>query len=138
MIQPAAKEVDMVSKFPILPERVRKVPKQFSWVDHRLVRNRHIEYCSHIAAALYLFLVTVGDARGLSYYADASIMKRLSMDQGTLNNARDNLIRIGLIAWQKPLYQVLSLDIRKPVTRSSIDQPLSLGDILKKAMGGTS
>lgn len=40
MIQPAAKEVDMVSKFPILPERVRKVPKQFSWVDHRLVRNR--------------------------------------------------------------------------------------------------
>jgi hypothetical protein len=61
--------------------------------------------------ALYLFLVTVGDAKGLSYYADASIIKRLPMDQAALEDARNNLIRIGLIAWQKPLYQVLALDI---------------------------
>ncbi len=101
----------MVSKQPIFPEGVRQVPKQFSWLDHRLIRDHHIEQCSHPAAALYLFLVTVGDARGLSYYADDSIMKHLSMDHITLEKARQNLICVGLIAWQKPLYQVLSLDI---------------------------
>jgi len=57
----------MISKTPILKNRIRKVPKQFSWVDQRLVRDRHIERLSHPAAALYLFLVTVGDAKGLSY-----------------------------------------------------------------------
>lgn len=130
----------MVSKQPIFPEGVRQVPKQFSWLDHRLIRDHHIEQCSHPAAALYLFLVTVGDVRGLSYYADDSIMKHLSMDHITLEKARQNLIRIGLIAWQKPLYQVLSLDIaeKKAASRSIMDKPLSLSDILKRAMGGTS
>lgn len=131
----------MVSKVPIVAERIRKVPRHFSWIDHRLVRDRHIENCSHTAAALYLFLVTVGDAKGLSYYGDKSIIKYLSIDQNTLNEARANLIRIGLIAWQKPLYQVLSLDRlerEKPAPRSNIDNPLSLGDILEMAREGTS
>lgn len=131
----------MVSKVPIVAERIRKVPRHFSWIDHRLVRDRHIENCSHTAAALYLFLVTVGDAKGLSYYGDKSIIKYLSMDQNTLNEARADLIRIGLIAWQKPLYQVLSLDRlerEKPTPRSNIDNPLSLGDILEMAREGTS
>jgi hypothetical protein len=50
------------------------------------------------------------------------------------------LIRIGLIAWQKPLYQVLSLDSvqrEKQAPRSNMDNALSLGDILKIARGGT-
>ncbi len=127
-------------KQPIFPEGVRQVPKQFSWLDHRLIRDHHIERCSHPAAALYLFLVTVGDARGLSYYADDSVMKHLSMDLIILERARENLISIGLIAWQKPLYQVLSLDIpeKKASSRSVMDKPLSLGDIFKRATGGTS
>jgi len=129
----------MTTKTPILPERLRKVPKQFSWLDHRLVRDCHIEACSHPAAALYLFLVTVGDGMGLSYYGDRSIMKRLAMDVNTLKSARDNLIRIGLIAWKKPLYQVLSLDVHSSDTPGpSKAQPLSLGEILKKAAGGAS
>jgi hypothetical protein len=129
----------MVSKQPIFPERIRQVPRQFSWLDHRLIRNHHIERCSHAAAALYLFLVTVGDARGLSYYADDTIMKHLSMDDITLEGARQNLIRIGLIAWQNPLYQVLALDVaeKEAGPRSVMDKPLSLGDILQRAMGGT-
>ena len=131
----------MVSKVPIVAERIRKVPRHFSWIDHRLVRDRHIEHCSHAAATLYLFLVTVGDAKGLSYYGDKSIIKYLAMDQNALDNARANLIRIGLLAWQKPLYQVLSLDKperKKPAPRSNMDHPLSLGDILEMAREGTS
>jgi len=126
----------MVSKFPILPQRVRRVPKQFSWVDQRLVREQHLDRCSHPAAALYLFLVTVGDAKGMSYYADTSIGQRLSMDQKTLQQARDNLVHAGLIAFKKPLYQVLSLDHDRPVIRPVVAKPSSLGEIFKQAMGG--
>jgi len=86
---------------------------------------------------LYLFLVTVGDANGLSYYGDKSIIKRLSMDQSMLQKARSNLIENGMIAWQESIYQVLSLDIRETAKRSPMGQPHSLGSILKKAMEKT-
>jgi len=134
--QHAAKEVFMVSKFPILEKRVRRVPRQFSWVDQRLVREQYINRLSHPAAALYLFLVTVSDAQGMSYYADTSIRKRLSMDPATLDKARDKLVRIGLIAWENPLYQVLSLDPVSPPPRPAMAQAESLGEIFKQAMGG--
>jgi hypothetical protein len=128
----------VIDKQPIFLKRVRQIPKQFSWIDHRLVSDRHIRQCSHPAAALYLFLVTVGDEKGLSYYADASIMKLLSMDSAILNHARQNLIRIDLIAWQKPLYQVLSLQSseKQTTSRLGMDKPLALGDILRQALGG--
>jgi len=100
----------MHSKHPVNPLRLRKVPSQFSWVDHRLARDRHLDACSHAAAALYLFLVVVADAEGLSYYSDPTLMQRLRMDGTTLAQARSNLIRADLIAWRKPVYQVLSLD----------------------------
>ena len=122
-----------MTKLPILKHRIRKVPEQFSWIDHRLVRDRHIEKLTHPAAALYLFLVTVGDVEGLSYYGDKAVMKRLGMDQRMLQNARTNLVQNDMIAWQEPLYQVLSLDISHTAAKRSMAQPLSLGSILKKA-----
>ena len=131
----------MVSKVPNVAHRIRKVPNHFSWIDHRLVQDRHIENCSHAAAALYLFLVTVGDAKGLSYYGDKSIIKHLGMNLSELQNARANLINIGLIAWQRPLYQVLSLDRtprEKRSPRLKMKNALSLGDILNMAREGRS
>lgn len=121
----------MIAKHPIVAKRVRTVPAGFSWIDHRLVREHFIERCSHAACALYLFLVTVADAKGLSYYADRSLKQRLGMDQFTLEQARSDLIGADLIAWQKPLYQVLSLEPehRRPAGRG----PMSLGQILQAA-----
>jgi hypothetical protein len=51
------------------------------------------------------------------------------------------LIRAGLIAWQKPLYQVLALDRPKPekqAPRSNMGNALSLNDILKMHREGRS
>ena len=94
------------------PERLRKIPPQFSWIDQRLVREHHIERLSHAAAALYLFLVTVADARGLSFYSERSIGRYLCMATDRLDTARKELVRADLIAYQHPLYQVLCLDGR--------------------------
>jgi hypothetical protein len=97
-------------KRPISLARLRTVPNQFSWVDQRLVREHYIDHLSHEACALYLFLVTVADARGLSYYADPSLCQRLSMTGPELHQARQALMTLGLVAYQRPLYQVLALD----------------------------
>ena len=114
------------------PERVRKVPPQFSWIDHRLVRENYFVRCDHSAWALYLFLTSVADAQGLSYYSDASLVRRLKMDPVVLSASRQQLVHAGLIAYQRPLYQVLSLDsVQAP--RSG---PISVGDLLRRAMGG--
>ena len=83
----------MLIKRIIDPARVRRIPAHFSWVDHRLVQDRHIERCDPYAAALYLFLVTVGDAQGLSYYSDNSLAERLSIALGRLSQSRDDLVR---------------------------------------------
>ncbi len=129
----------MIHKRPICSERIRKVPSQFSWVDHRLVRDRHLEAITHPAAALYLFLITVADAQGLSYYSDAAIMACLTMDSLMLDQARNNLIRAELIAYRKPLYQVLSLEPRTLLSapaRTPLDKPMALAQIFKQMMGG--
>jgi hypothetical protein len=123
----------------ICSERVRKIPTQFSWVDHRLVRERYIERCDAHAAALYLFLVTVADAQGLSYYCDASLGRSLSTDPVRLSKARGDLIRAGLIAYQRPLYQVLALDSppRIEVRELSADEIAVRLGRLRAAMGLT-
>ncbi|MGH7107236.1 MAG: hypothetical protein ACREFT_12075 [Acetobacteraceae bacterium] len=92
------------------PERLRRVPAQFSWIDQRLVRERHTERCGAEALALYRVLVSVADANGLSYYGEASLTRLLSMPAQRLRQARGELIRLDLIAFERPLYQVLSLD----------------------------
>jgi hypothetical protein len=96
------------------PEALRRIPRQFSWIDQRLVSDHHIERCDEAALAVYLFLVTVADDKGLSYYGDAKLAKSLSMPAARLEKARADLIRLNLIAYAAPLYQVLALDLPAP------------------------
>jgi len=91
------------------PERLRRVPAQFSWVDQRLVRDAHLDRCDAHTAALYLFLVTVADAQGLSYYSDATLARRLRLSASQLSAARQQLIELQLVAYAAPVYQVLAL-----------------------------
>ena len=100
---------------PVLrPERLRLVPEQFSWVDQALVQWGLIDRLDARACSLYLFLVTVADAQGLSYYGAATLAKRLRLSESELGGARLQLIEIDLIAYQAPLYQVLSLHEAAP------------------------
>ena len=91
------------------PERLRQVPQQFSWVDQALVQQHFIDRCESRSAALYLFLVTVSDAQGLSYYGAATLAGRLRLSDEQFAAARQQLIDLDLIAYRSPLYQVLAL-----------------------------
>ncbi len=103
------------SKRVLNPDRLRQVPEHFSWLDHRLVREHTIEKADVCAWALYLFLVTVADAHGLSYYSEATLSRRLKLDLQRLAQARRDLVALDLIAYDPPLTQVLSLPESPPV-----------------------
>ena len=87
------------------------------------MREHYIERCTPEALALYLLLVTVADAQGLSYYADRSVCRLLSLPPATLEQARAELIRAGLIAYRAPLYQVLALECAPGMTAASPAAP---------------
>ena len=72
----------MKTKRVLCPERLRHVPHRFSWIDQRLVRDGHIVRCGPQALALYLLLVTVADAQGLSYYSDKTAARLLKHPAG--------------------------------------------------------
>ncbi|MEO5368238.1 MAG: hypothetical protein H7831_18165 [Magnetococcus sp. WYHC-3] len=99
----------MTRKHVLCEERTRQVPPQFSWVDHRLVRDGFCRRCGPEELALYLMLVTVSDADGLSYYGDANVAQLIGLPVERLAATRAALVRADLVAYRRPLYQVLEL-----------------------------
>ena len=133
-----------VKKEPIDPGRLRRIPSEgFSWVDRRFVRDGFLDRLSPEATLLYFFLTAVSDARGLSFYADSTISRKLKLDQEELCRARGELIGAKLILYRHPLYQVLALPARdappsRPPFASAArkkrgGEPISIGELLRLA-----
>ena len=101
-----------------------------------LVQQHFIDRCDACAAALYLFLVTVCDAQGLSYYGAATLARRLRLSDEQFTAARQQLIELELIAYRSPLYQVLALPgtvAASRVSTSAGGQPVSLATLVQQA-----
>jgi hypothetical protein len=97
---------------PVDPTRVRTVPSHFAWLDHRL-RDR-LHELSLEAIALLVFLHLAADRTGCSFWADATIAKKLGVREGDVIQARSQLVAKGLVAYRSPLYQLLPLEDRRP------------------------
>lgn len=91
------------------PERIRKIEGSFSWIDHRFITAGFLPDLSTLEILLYLFLVAVSDRNGLSFYHDDRIASLLKIDLVSLGKAREGLVQRSLLAYEAPLYQVLSL-----------------------------
>jgi len=98
-------------KYLIDPDRIRKIPASFSWVDRRFMQEGYLQSLSQEAILLYFFLIIVGDNRGLSFYGDTNVCKQLKLTDQTLQKGRTQLIIQGLIAYQDPMYQVLAIGL---------------------------
>lgn len=127
----------MKTKPVLCPQRLRHVPRQFSWIEQRLVRDRHIKGRTPQALALYLFLCTVADAQGASYYSDSTAAGMLGFCSTELRAARAELVAARLIAYSSPFYQVLSLEPAKLAAKEPelrIAEERSIGEILRSMM----
>lgn len=108
---------------------MRRIPSSFSWIDRRFVREEWIDRLGRDEILLYLFLVTVADRWGLSYYSDQRIAFTLKIPIDDLKRAREGLLLRELIAYEAPLYQVLSLEA--PARSASGERPMSIGEIFR-------
>jgi hypothetical protein len=118
----------MIHKELLVPDRVRRPPREgWSWVDRRFLRE-HAARLSHEAITLYLFLAAISDQRGLSFYSDTSTAIRLRMSEQAVVAARDELTAEDLVAYRSPLTQVLSLPQRTRVDRGGL---ASLGEMFR-------
>jgi len=144
----------MIRKEIVSPGHVRHMPEGFGWVDHRLVRKGYLKGRSRESLALYLFLITVADADGVSYYSEESLCDQLNYTSSELKTARTELINAELAAYRKPFFQVLELpftatekanfskvmkDAHRPNELLSVkhrkDECIPIGEIIKSMTG---
>ena len=105
-------------------DRHRRIPSRFSWLDQRLVRDGHLRGLSPWSGTLYLFLGTVSDCHGMSWYSARRMCLETGMSFEQLAAARSELMARDLIAFEDGLYQVLELPHAvssepRPPTRAS-------------------
>ena len=98
----------MSPRSPVDPTRVRTVPAHFAWIDHRL-RDR-LDALSLEAMALLLFLHLAADQTGCSFWADATIARKLGLPESEILQARAQLVAQGLVAYRAPRSQVLPIE----------------------------
>jgi len=111
----------MALKRLLCPDRIRRIDGSFGWIDHRFMTGGFLRDLSTIEILLYLFLVAVSDRNGLSFYYDDRIASLLKIDLSALGKAREGLVRRSLLAYEFPLYQVLSLP-PKPIVFPSREE----------------
>jgi hypothetical protein len=121
-----------VEKRLLVPNRLRRIQDGFSWIDRRFVRERLIDALRREEVLLYFFLVAVADQRGLSFYGDLAIARLLKLSPAELDAARRGLVGADLVAFERPLYQVLSI----PTRGVAAARPQTIGDVLRELAGG--
>ena len=109
----------MISKQPIVPERIRHISGSFSWIDHRILTNGFLNAMTRHEILLYFFLVLVGDKNGVSFYSYDKICQLLKIELADYIQARNLLIQRSLIAFQQGRFQVLEL----PSQQAQLNEP---------------
>ena len=87
---------------PILdPHPVRRIPRSFAWIDHRLRSAPALQVLSPDAIGLYLFLALSADERGLSCWRLERVERHMPcFDLAGLRQARQELVGTQLIAYR--------------------------------------
>lgn len=99
----------MIEKRILCPDRVRKIGGSFAFVEHRFLRDGFWGSLTRDELLLYFLLVMAADRAGVSYYGYEKLCSLLSIAADDYIAARNALIDKDLIAFEAPLFQVLSL-----------------------------
>lgn len=91
------------------PRRVRRPRGPYGWVELKVVTGGFLERLASNEALTYLFLCTVGNALGLSFWSTNRIGRILHLQTATVTDALEALVTAGLIAWNGRVVQVLPL-----------------------------
>jgi hypothetical protein len=136
----------MIRTKPIIPQRVRKIEGSFAFIEHRFLRDGFWSSLDHLELLLYLFLIMVGDRKGISFYCYDRICTLLGISVDDYILARNALIDKELIAFDGKFFQVLSLPEKAVITsrpplknQEDMEQhdPATIHQLLSDQLGGT-
>lgn len=99
---------ELPDRAPLDRQRVRQIPSHFAWADHRL--RERLGGLSLEEIAVLFFLHLAADRNGCSFWADATLARKLGLPEGEVIQARYALEAKGFILYRFPLYQLLALD----------------------------
>jgi len=97
---------------PIRPDRVRTIPRSFSWIDREILHRGFLARLEPHEISLYFFLALVAGPEGTSYWSYKHVAKLLKLSVDEVIQATGGLIERDLIAFRYPTFQVLSLPER--------------------------
>lgn len=97
---------------PILPERLRSIPRSFSWIDRDLFHRGFLARLQPGEINLYFFLALVAGPEGTSFWSHGTIAKLLKVSVDEHLDLLRGLIQKDLVAFSYPTFQVLSLPER--------------------------
>jgi hypothetical protein len=101
----------MITKKVLDPTRIRHIEGGFSFIPHRFLTDGFIDTLNQKELLLYIFLCIVSDRYGLSFYAYDAICSILQLSLDNYIEARDCLIKKGLIDFDGTIFQVLELPV---------------------------
>jgi hypothetical protein len=131
----------MIKKKIINLERIRRINGGFSFIPHRFVYDGFLAALQQKELLIYLFLVTVSDRHGLSFYSYDAICTLLQLDLDQYINARNALIDKDLIAFDGTVFQVLDLPakpdlsvIKKQANYKQAKNQAAIARIIKQSL----
>lgn len=98
-----------VHRSAVRPDRIRRVEAGFAFIPNRFLHGGFFASLGHIERSLYLFLVLAADRNGVSFYRHDRICSSLEICPDDYVQARADLLKKDLIAFDGVRFQVLSL-----------------------------
>lgn len=103
---------------PLEPRRVRYPKGAYGWAEQKIVTDGHIQALGCTPALVYLFLCTVGNREGISFWGRPRMARTLNLSGDAIDEALEALVAADLIAATDRIVQVL------PVPTRSAGQPV--------------
>lgn len=97
---------------PLEPRRIRYPKGAYGWVELRMVTDGHLQALDPSCALVYLFLCTVGNREGISFWSRSRTARTLNLSLETVGAALRTLAAADLIAATERIVQVLPVPVR--------------------------
>lgn len=100
---------------PLEPRRIRYPKGAYGWVDLRIVTEGHLEALDPSSALTYLFLCTVGNRDGLSFWSRSRMARTLNLSLESVGAALQTLAGAELISATARIVQVLPVPVHAAI-----------------------
>jgi hypothetical protein len=104
---------------PLEPRRIRHPRGAYGWTDLKIVTEGYLERLEAPVAFTYLFLCTVGNCQGMSFWSHMRMARMLRLTPEAVREAIERLVDANLVASNGRVVQVLPIPDRTSVVAAN-------------------